>query len=158
MLAARDSRQERLARFLSAGHPATVFASLNIPGPDKTPAGSQAFFLSIFDQLVLDFPGALVLEKSLDALGPYAIIALKIDPRFAKQRCIALETALPAARLIDLDVYSPAGVQIDRASLGLAARPCLVCQAAAVDCIRLKRHSLAEVIAKTHELLSTYRA
>ena len=132
--------------------------SLNIPGREKTPAGSQAFFLSIFDQLVLDFPGALVLEKSLDALGPYAIIALKIDPRAAKRRCIALETGHPAARLIDLDVYSPAGVQIDRASLGVAARSCLVCQSSAVDCIRSKRHSLEDVIAKTHELLSSFCA
>ena len=132
--------------------------SLNIPGREKTPAGSQAFFLSIFDQLVLDFPGALVLEKSIDALGPYAIIALKTDPPAAKRHCIALETGHPAARLIDLDVYSAAGAQIDRASLGVAARGCLVCQSPAVDCIRLKRHSLEEVIAKTHELLSPFCA
>lgn len=112
----------------------------------------------MFDQLVLDFPGALVLEKSLDALGPYAIIALDIDPPEAKRRCIALETGQPAARLIDLDVYSAAGVQIDRASLGVAARSCLVCQSPAVDCIRRKRHSLDQVIAKTHELLSTFSA
>lgn len=132
--------------------------SLNIPGREKTPAGSQAFFLSIFNQLTLDFPGASVLEKSSDALGPYAIIALQIDPRDAKKRCIALETGHPAARLIDLDVYSAAGAQIDRASLGVAARSCLVCRSPAVDCIRLKRHSLEEVIAHTHELLSPFRA
>ncbi len=132
--------------------------SLNIPGREKTPAGSPAFFLSIFNRLVQDFPGSSVLEKSLDALGPYAIIALKIDPREAKRRCIALETGHPAARLIDLDVYSAAGAQIDRASLGIAARSCLVCQSPAVDCIRLKRHSLEEVIAKTHELLSSFSA
>ena len=160
-LAARDSRQERLARSLRAGHPATVFASLNIPGPDKTPAGSAALFRSLLEQLeqlARAFSGSSLIERSSDALGPYAIVALAIDPQLAKQRCIEIETGLPAARLIDLDVYSPAGVQIDRASLGLAARPCLVCQAPAVDCIRLKRHSLAEVIAQTHELLSTYRA
>ncbi|MBS1228084.1 MAG: Apo-citrate lyase phosphoribosyl-dephospho-CoA transferase [Proteobacteria bacterium] len=99
-----------------------------------------------------------MLERSSDALGPFAIIALAIDPREVKKACIALETAHPAARLIDLDVYSAAGVQIDRASLGVAARPCLVCQSPAVDCIRLKRHSLEEVIAQTHELLSPFNA
>ena len=145
---------------MRAGHPATVFASLNIPGPDKTPAGSAALFRSLLEQLeqlACAFPGSSLIEQSSDALGPYAIIALQIDPQLAKLRCIAIETALPAARLIDLDVYSAMGVQIDRASLGLAARPCLVCQAPAVDCIRLKRHSIDQVIAKTHELLSTYR-
>ena len=132
--------------------------SLNIPGREKTPPGSEAFFLSIFDQLVQASPGSSLLEKSSDALGPYAIIALPIDPREAKMRCIALEASHPAARLIDLDVYSASGVQIDRASLSVAARSCLVCQSPAVDCIRLKRHSLEEVIAKTHELLSSFSA
>lgn len=132
--------------------------SLNIPGREKTPPGSEALFLSIFDRLVQDFPGSSQLEKSFDALGPYTIIALETDPQAAKTHCIALEASHPAARLIDLDVYSAAGVQIDRASLGVAARSCLVCQSPAVDCIRLKRHSLEEVIAKTHELLSSFSA
>lgn len=112
--------------------------------------------MSLLDQLAQTFPRSTIVEKSFDALGPYAIIALAIDPQTAKQRCIELETAQPAARLIDLDVYSAAGVQVDRTSLGFAARSCLVCQAPAVDCIRLKRHTLDEVIAKTHELLSQF--
>ena len=112
----------------------------------------------MLDQLAQTFPGLSMLERSSDALGPYAIIALAIDPSEVKKACIALETGHPAARLVDLDVYSATGVQIDRASLGIAARPCLVCQSPAVDCIRRKRHSLDEVIAKTHELLSTFSA
>ena len=112
----------------------------------------------MLDQLAQAFPAASVIERSSDALGPFAIIALEIDPSEVKKACIALETAHPAARLIDLDVYSAAGVQIDRASLGIAARPCLVCQSAAVDCIRRKRHSPDQVIARTHELLSPFTA
>lgn len=114
--------------------------------------------MSLLEQLAQIFPGSTLVEKSFDVLGPYAIVALAIDPQTAKQRCIGLETAQPAARLIDLDVYSATGVQIDRASLGFAARTCLVCQSPAVDCIRRKRHTLDEVIAKTHELLSSFRA
>lgn len=109
-------------------------------------------------QLALTLPGLSILEASFDALGPYAIIALPIDPREAKRRCIALETQQPHSRLIDLDVYSAQGVQIDRASLGVAARCCLVCPSPAVDCIRLKRHSLDQVIARTHELLRPFCA
>ena len=120
--------------------------------------GSSALFLSTLAQLARAFPGLSMRENSSDVLGPYAIVALKIDPQTAKKRCIALETGHPAARLIDLDVYSAAGVQIDRASLGFGARSCLVCPCPAVDCIRLKRHPLVEVIARTHELLSTFNA
>ena len=132
--------------------------SLNIAGREKTPPGSEAFFLAMQGQLMQTFPGSSLREESFDALGPYAVIALKIDPREVKKRCIALEAQHPAARLIDLDVYSAAGVQIDRASLGVAARRCLVCRAPAVDCIRLKRHSLEEVIARAHELLNPFCA
>ena len=132
--------------------------SLNIPGREKTPPGSEALFLAMLDQLAQTFPGLSILEKSSDALGPFAIIACEMAPGEAKQACIALETGHPAARLIDLDVYSAKGVQIDRVSLGVAARTCLVCQSPAVDCIRLKRHSPDQVIAKTNELLNAFRA
>ena len=157
-LDARDRRQESLARIVGKGFPATVFLSLNIPGLDKTPSGSEALFLAILDQLVSSFPGLSLPEKSCDALGFYATMTLEIDPVAAKKRCIALETGNPSARLIDLDVYSAQGMQIDRASLGYPARTCLVCQSPAVDCIRLQRHSSVEVIARTHELLSPFTA
>jgi holo-ACP synthase len=156
-LDARDSRQDRLSRCLCEAPPATVFLSLNIPGREKMPAGAQALFLSMLAQLAQTFPGLLIGESSSDALGPYAIIALQTDPLAAKRCCIALEAGSPAARLIDLDVYSGQGVQIGRASLGVAARACLLCRWPAVDCIRLQRHSIDEVIARTHELLSAFR-
>lgn len=112
----------------------------------------------MLDEFSLTFPGLLQPEKYYDVLGPYAIMAFEMDPLEAKKHCIALETSNPSARLIDLDVYSAQGNQIDRASLGFPARPCLVCQCPAVDCIRLKRHSPVEVIAKTHALLSSFTA
>ena len=43
-LAARDGRQELLSRALGAGRPATLIVSLNLPGPDKSPAGATALF------------------------------------------------------------------------------------------------------------------
>jgi holo-ACP synthase len=157
LLAARDERQESLARVLRAGRPATVFLSLNIPGGEKTPAGARALFTSFLSQLALVFPGSSPAYQALDALGPYAIISVDGDAVDAKRRCIVLETGDPAARLVDLDVYSAAGVQIDRRSLGLPARRCLVCALPAVDCMRSGRHPLAEVVARSHELLSPFR-
>jgi holo-ACP synthase CitX len=157
-LEARDRRQDALAQALSTGHPATVFLSLNIPGFDKAPPGSEALFILMLDELSKTFSGLLILEKGSGLLGPYAIMALDFDPVALKKRCITLETSHPAARLVDLDVYSAAGIQIDRASLCHAARPCLVCHEPAVECIRVKRHSLDDVISRTHELLAYFRA
>jgi holo-ACP synthase len=158
ILGARDGRQEALLQALNAGHPATLFLSLNIPGKEKTPPGAEAFFLWMLGRVRAVFPAAVSLSSSFDALGPYRILGLDNEPLAVKRQCIELETGHPSARLIDLDVYMPAGVQMDRSSLGLSARSCLVCDQRAVDCIRIQRHDFDEVIAKVHELLAPFRA
>lgn len=156
-LDARDSRQETLAQALSKGYPATLFLSLNIPGIEKTPPGSEALFFWVLDELSVAFPGLQTLAAQHDALGPCAILGIDADPLDVKKRCIALETEHPSARLIDLDVYAADASQIDRKRLGLPGRSCLVCSLAAVECIRTKRHSFEEIISRVHELLALFR-
>ncbi len=80
-----------------------------------------------------------------DALGPWAVLASSFAPAVTKRAAIDLEATLPAGRLLDLDVYDSSGAQIDRASLGVPARTCLVCARPAVECIRVGRHSAGEV-------------
>jgi holo-ACP synthase len=158
ILGARDGRQEALLRALEARHAATLFISLNIPGGEKMPPGAEAFFSRMSGRAEEKFPAAARLAASRDALGPYLILGLAGDPVSVKRECIELETAHPSARLIDLDVYSPAGEQIGRALLGLPARPCLACGRRAVDCMRVERHDLKEVVAKAHALLLSFQA
>lgn len=156
-LEARDSRQDALAQALSVGHPATLFMSLNIPGQEKTPPGAEALFFWMLDQLPASLPGLTTLIEAHDLLGPYLVLALDADPFAVKEICIQLETEHPSSRLIDLDVYATDGTQIDRGCLGHESRPCLVCDQKAVDCIRSKRHSFEEVIARVHDLLAPFR-
>jgi holo-ACP synthase len=157
LLSARDGRQDDLAHALSQGFPSSIFLSLNIPGSDKTLSGTHALFLWALAELREQFPDQKSLESGADALGDYAIIGVNQAPSVVKQHCMLLEAAHPAARLIDLDVYSENGKQVDRKSLGFSARPCLLCHEAAVDCMRVQRHLLDEVIRKTHELLAPFR-
>jgi holo-ACP synthase CitX len=156
-LLARDTRQDGIAQHLSEGHRATLFVSLNIPGGQKCPPGAKALYHWLLGELAAAFPALLILRTASDLLGPYAIIALDLDPTVVKKKCIALETSHPAARLADLDVYPASGVQIGRSQLGLPPRTCLVCGAAAADCMRAKRHPLDEVITKANELLAHFR-
>ena len=157
-LDARDSRQDALTQVLSRGYPAVLFVSLNIPGYEKTPPGSEALFLWVSGELEKVFPERHVLKTAHDALGPYALLAIEADAQGVKRRCIEIESSHPSARLVDLDVYSAAGMQIDRGSLGLPSRTCLACNAPAVECMRTKRHSFEQVISKVHELLIPFRA
>lgn len=158
LLAAREARQELLNSALSAGRPATLFVSLNLPGPDKAPPGASGLFRHGCEQIAETFPGSLLLAVDRDALGHFALRVVDADPLAVKRLCIAIEESQPAGRLLDLDVYSAPAVQIGRARLGLPARRCLVCDQPAVDCMRTRRHGIAEVVAKTHELLSSLRA
>ena len=157
-LAARDSRQDALARTLRAGHPATLFLSLNIPGADKVPPGAESLFVWMLNQLPAVLSGIVESSRFHDVLGPYAILGLDADPYAVKKACIHLEAGHPSSRLIDLDVYSADGRQVDRNTLGLPGRACLVCDQRAVDCIRAKRHAYRAVTKKVHELLAPFRS
>jgi len=157
-LAAREARQELLSRALGAGRPAALFVSLNLPGSDKSPPGATGLFRRACEQIAAAFHGSLLVAADRDALGHFALRLLDADPLAVKRLCIELEESHPAARLLDLDVYASETVQIGRASLGLPARRCLLCDQPAVDCIRVKRHPFDEVIAKAHALLASFRA
>ena len=153
LLAARDARQALLDRLLAGGAPALVMLSLAIPGPEKRPPGAAPLFAWAAARIPETLPGARECHRGEDPLGPFAIWATPHDPREAKLRCTLLEASRPAARLLDLDVYSPSRGAIDRASLLLPPRPCLCCPAPARECIRLGRHGPAALAAHARALL-----
>lgn len=157
LLDARDRRQELLDQYLGSGCPTVVFLSLALPGEEKNPPGASALATWTVRALVRKFPELINLNRGSDCLGIYAIMQVPFAAPEAKRRCVAIETAEPFSRLIDLDVYDRGGMQTDRRSLGLAPRPCLVCDRPAVECIRLRRHTTAEVKGRVDELLAHFR-
>jgi holo-ACP synthase CitX len=152
-LAARDARQAAIERWLGTGV-TLVTASLAVPGVDKTPEGAALLMAWAVERLERTVPGARRLGATWDALGPFELWAAPCDAADVKRRCVALEEAAPAARLVDLDVYSPEGTPVDRAALDLPARTCLCCAEPARDCIRAGRHPAAEVVGRALELLA----
>lgn len=157
ILAARERRQELLDERISGGYAATVFLSLNIPGPGKEPRGASALFSWAISSLLAEFPDARNLVRGSDPLGPHAVISLNRDAVKVKRSCMLLESANPFARLVDLDVYCVNGRPVDRAALGMTPRPCLLCRLPAVECIRLQRHGAVELAGRIDELLSYIR-
>jgi triphosphoribosyl-dephospho-CoA synthase len=153
-LAARDGRQALIDLHLRGRWPALVAVSLGLPGRRKAPPGGLELFAWAAGQLSLAIPGARELHAGSDALGPLAIWGAPDTARSVKERCVAIEGSHPAARLLDLDVYAPGGVALDRAALGLPPRACLCCAAPARECIRVSRHGLAELEARAAALLA----
>lgn len=164
LLAARDNRQDALQRAcyrVRAGQPAVVssivFLSLNIPGADKALPGTERLFSALCETFHASFPQACVLEADNDVLGPFALFQVPATPEAVKRACLGIESAQPAFRLADLDVYTPDEQQIGRGELGLARRTCLLCSEPAVDCMRLRTHDFAALVNRVHELLTPYR-
>jgi holo-ACP synthase len=157
-LLARDARQALLDAHRAPAGSALVAVTLNVPGPDREPPGALALQAWALARLVAAFPSAHPVHSGGDALGPFALLLVPGEPLEVKRRCVAVEAAAPAARLVDLDVYGPDGAQAGRAALGLPPRPCLLCEAPAVECIRLGRHPLPAVLARVHAHLATLAA
>ena len=169
LLAARDARAATIQR-LVAGLPAgqcLVCASLNSPGPKKNPPGAEALLLrarqGLRGQLMAEgrdalgpWMGIVVWREASRWRGGSGQVwrearwrggsgqvwreASASRPKGIKQWCVEIEEATPAGRLLDLDVFTRDGRQVDRASLGLPPRRCLVCNEPAVDCMRARRH------------------
>jgi holo-ACP synthase len=152
LLAARDQRQALWERLFPADYPATVMLSLNLPGDCKT--GERAERLFAWGERAL--AGALTLVPVLrgsDALGPFALYHSQQEAGEVKRLAMELEGRHPAGRLLDLDVYDPLGRPVDRASLGIPPRTCLLCPEAALACIRAQRHTSLQLQAQAYKVI-----
>ena len=158
LLAARDVRETLLAQQRAASSDTLVLISTVIPGAVKTPPGSTALFAWGRERLHRHLAGYRELLADTDLLGPYSIFAIASDPYQVKQDCLRIEAEQPAARLLDIDVYAADGRQIGRREIGAPARPCLLCNEPAVDCIRLNRHSPERLHDHVADLLKPFAA
>jgi holo-ACP synthase CitX len=163
LLRARDARQALIDRACAGHEPrrparggAVVFASTAIPGSEKNPEGLERIFAGACERLGSRLE-ATVLERGLDALGPWALFRTSRPSADAKRAAVEVESHHPAGRLLDLDVYD-GGLQVDRASLDMPPRACLVCEEPAVECIRLKRHHAEELARAVEQLLGLRKA
>lgn len=168
LLTARDAREALLAAVLAhstepgyqadpaAAAGALVVASCAIPGPEKSPAGSRTLFDWGQRQLQQQLVPQRIVGGREDILGPYCIAVTVIAPYTVKRICLAIEQAVPAARLLDLDVYTAYGQRISRTDIGAPPRSCLLCQQPASDCIRLYRHSMGALLDHVTVLLDTF--
>lgn len=153
-LAARDARQALLDAHRPPPGAALVALSLNVPGPDREPPGALELFTWALARVAAAFPEVRPLHSGGDALGPFTLLEVAGEAVDVKRACLAIEGATPAARLLDLDVHGAGGVPVGRAALGLPPRPCLACPAPAVECIRLRRHALPELLDRVRGLLA----
>jgi triphosphoribosyl-dephospho-CoA synthase len=158
-LEARDGRQQELDRILRQSRPedaASFFLiSANVPGCDKHRPGIACLLRGALDSLRGSI-GLKVLLSRRDLVGSFHIASSNLPPIDAKRAALVIEADTPSARLLDVDVYRPDGSPVDRASLELPPRFCLVCAEPARECILLRRHSDPELVERVDLLLRPF--
>ena len=154
MLAARDRRVERQQALLAQYRLPLVSFTMNIAGPVKnSPSIRRGFLLGrelLFGQL-RRVKAALVHQEEVNAdTGCEGLYIVDMEPEALKTLCCELEERTALGRLFDLDVLEPDGRKLDRPN----GRTCLLCGRPAKDCARSRSHSVPELQARTHEILT----
>ena len=156
MLEAREKRAWQQRELLRRGRTMICF-TMNIAGPIKNSAligsGYDLGKRLLLGQL--DVAGVAVsdFEEVREKTGNECILLVDAEPLTVKAITAELEDHAPIGRLFDMDVLRPDGSKVERQELGLPGRQCLLCGESAQVCARSRKHSVAELQAKTREIL-----
>ena len=156
MLEAREKRAWQQRELLRRGRTMICF-TMDIAGPIKnSPLIGSGYDLGkrlLLGQL--DVAGVAVsdFEEVREKTGNECILLVDAEPLTVKAITAELEDHAPVGRLFDMDVLRPDGSKVERQELGLPGRKCLLCGESAQVCARSRKHSVAELQAKTREIL-----
>lgn len=131
--------------------------SLNLPIYDKLLPGANGLFAWGLQQILERLPQVSSCSHGLDRLGPWALLGAVTCADALKKQAVALENSRPAGVLLDIDVYDQQGRKLERQSLDLPPRRCLICQQSMIECRRNNTHSSAELKARSKKLLAPFR-
>lgn len=155
VLDARENRASSQKRLLAQYGKPLLGLTMNIAGPIKRSALGDLLFRETLRELRERVGGDIVHEERLDAAtGLEAILVCDLPAAEVKGLAVALESARPAGRLLDLDVIDTDGEKLSRGTL----RRCLVCGGPAGPCARSRAHGLSAVREATERLLRDFAA
>lgn len=159
LLRARETRAAIQKHLLSRCGTTLVCLTVNMPGPVKRCALSDALFSIGLAEVRRALKGRITLcrVRRPDS-GCEAFLCVDLPPQEAKRRLCALEDSHPLGRLWDADVLPPQGRALSRRDLGLTPRRCLLCENDAAVCARSQAHPLPQLIAAMEDMLARWRA
>jgi len=153
ILDAREARQERQQRLLTAWGKPLVSFTMNIAGPVKRSPLADFAFRAGMVRLETALGSALAGEVLDLPTGCEAQLVYDLPAEQIKEACVRLEDS-SVGRLYDLDVIAPTGEKLSRET----PRTCLVCGGPAAPCARSRAHGLEAVQAATRERLADFAA
>lgn len=159
MLDARERRVWKQQALLDKFKTPLVCFTMNIAGPIKNNALILRGFEAGCKSLEMSFRREKmnVLHKEIISAktGNEAFYAVDAKAIKIKAMTSEIEDSSPMARLFDMDVLDVNGEKLDRTLLSLESRKCLICGKPAKECSRSRTHTVAELQARTKELLKS---
>ena len=161
LLKARDERCSKQKKLLEAFPGRTlVCLTVQFPGPVKRSRNSLIVGGAGLAALLDRFGSVLSHVQVRDLPSGYeAYLLLPLPAVAVKRICCEIEQTHPLGRLMDIDVLTledGSPVPLDRSSLGLGERTCLLCPQPARYCMRARTHSLEELLGKIETMINEY--
>ena len=161
VLQTKEERAAVQAELRSRYQAAVVSVSVNMPGQIKCDQDTLALIEYVLTRLQVLFVAAGLRASEVRRLpavaGPAAVLAVEADAAQLKQLAVQVEEEQPFCRLLDIDVFDAAGVQLSRDAAGQSGRRCFVCEEPAILCIRGRRHDAQAVADAVAVLLQEFR-
>ncbi len=157
MLSFRDNKAQTIKMLCKDYNRPVVSFALNIAGEIKSFALSRAVFFDAVHRISFSISNAnisIIFETvKLDKCSDVAYFVIDADAVQVKRLMLEIEKHDTAGRLYDIDVYEKNAAPVSRNQLGLESRKCLICNAAAHECARSRRHSYEEIMDVTLNIL-----
>ncbi len=157
MLEARERRVQRQRTLLDRYGQSLICLTMNVAGPVKNSLLIRRGFFWAEELLLGQLAGrgisCLHRERYGPATGNEGFYVVSGDAAALKQLTVEMEEHCEIGRLLDLDVLDPRGEKMERQSLGLMPRRCLICGGPAWACARSRSHSVQELRQKTETML-----
>lgn len=158
ILDSREARAKKQKELISK-YPYTLISfTLNTPGKVKN---SQLYkkvhrvgMDCLLDKLKhLNIINVDVMDKPTGIEG---YISLELNALQVKKIAVEIEDTHYLGRLFDIDVFDTHFNQINRESLKLKPRKCLLCNEEAIKCIKMRNHSYEELVAHVETIALSY--
>jgi holo-ACP synthase/triphosphoribosyl-dephospho-CoA synthase len=133
-----------------------VSITINMPGTVKNLPVTRR----LCDYALREISGKLDVaasERRNPATGPEALAAVNAAAVHIKELAVKIEEDAAFGRLLDIDVFDESGKLLSRQERG-QGRPCFVCGNPAVECMRRRNHSTAEIQQAVQRLLQLFVA
>lgn len=159
LLAARDTRRDTQQQLLQRHSGCVpVVLTVNIPGPEKRTQRSVAIGHEGMRTLLRQLEGSVTESFVRDlptGFEGYAVVS-GMTPRQIKEITTGIESSHPLGRVMDIDVIGPDGSPVSRTDAGESPRRCLICDEDARVCMRLRTHSVEELLEVINRLHDEY--